>query len=68
MAEKNCKACRYCFMEPSDMNFTCGHPDAGSMGTYIHHASAADGHCGPELTKFEQHPKRTPEGDLQSVR
>lgn len=58
-----CKACRHCFMEP-DSDFCCGHPDAGSFGILIRHAIAEDGHCGPLRPKFEQHPLRTPEGDL----
>jgi hypothetical protein len=62
---KDCKACAYCFMEPSDMNFTCGHPDAGTLGLYVHRATAEEGHCGPELLKFKQHPLRKPNGDLK---
>lgn len=65
MTEKRCDACRYCFMEPNDMNFTCGHPDAGEFGLYIRVAAAPDGHCGPDLPKFEQHPLRTPDGLLK---
>jgi len=62
---KKCQACAHCFMEPSDMNFTCGHNDAGTFGVYVHRATAADGHCGPELSKFEQHPLRNPDGTLK---
>ena len=53
-------------MEPSDWNFTCGHPDAGDLGVYIHIAVAEDGHCGPALSKFEQHPLRKEDGTLKS--
>jgi hypothetical protein len=62
---KNCKACRFCYMEPDDMNFICGHKDAGVFGLYIHRA--VDGHCGQELTKFEQHPLRDEEGNLRGA-
>ena len=61
---KNCKACRYCFMEPSDDQFCCGHPDAGPLGIHTVHAAGEGGHCGPDRPKFEQHPCRTPTGDL----
>lgn len=63
----NCQACSHCFMEPDDMNFVCGHPDAGSAGIYLRHAVAPDGHCGPDRTKFEQHPLRNPDGTLKST-
>jgi len=62
---ETCKACSHCYMEPSDDQFICGHPDAGTFGTYVHHAVAKDGHCGPELPKFKQHPHRTPDGLLR---
>jgi hypothetical protein len=62
--KKNCHACKYSFMEPGDMNLTCGHPDAGPVGKYTRMAAAADGHCGPELPKFEQHPLRGADGSL----
>ena len=60
----NCRACSYCYMEP-DNDFICGHPDAGVFGQILRVAAATDGHCGPSRPKFEQHPKRTPEGDLR---
>lgn len=63
----NCRACAHCYMEPDDLNFICGHPDAGSFGTYTHRATAQDGHCGPDHSKFAQHPLRTAEGDLKPV-
>lgn len=62
----NCAACSYCFMEPSDMNFTCGHPDAGVFGKSVNHAASKKGHCGPDRPKFEQHPGRTPDGRLRA--
>jgi len=62
----NCHACAYSFMEPDD-DLTCGHPDAGSMGLYVHHAAAPDGHCGPTRPKFKQHPGRHPSGHLKSL-
>lgn len=65
--EKNCQACAHCFMEPDDMNFTCGHPDAGAFGIYVHRATSADGHCGPERPKFEQHPRRNTDGTIKGA-
>jgi len=62
--KKNCKACKYCFMEPSDMNLTCGHPDSGPFGKYVHRGPIA--HCGLDRTKFEQHPLRTEDGRLKT--
>ncbi len=56
-----CRACRYCFMEPDD-DFSCGHSDAGPLGVYCRFAYGPQGHCGPELKKFEQHPLRNPDG------
>ncbi len=64
MTEKNCRACRFCYMEPDD-DFVCGHKDAGQFGIYTKHAAAKGGHCGPERPKFEQHPLRHPNGDLK---
>lgn len=64
---KRCEACSYCFIEPSDMNFTCGHPDAGPVGLYTHHAVKEGGHCGPNLSKFEQHPLRNEDGTIKEV-
>ena len=59
----NCKACASCYLD--DMDFICGHKDAGSWGKKIGVASDADGHCGPTLKKFVQHPLRTPSGGLK---
>lgn len=64
--DKSCKACAYCYMEPSDMNFVCGHPDAGIVGKYTRVAASKDGHCTENKIKFEQHPLRTEQGDLKS--
>lgn len=62
---KNCKACAFSYMEPDD-DLTCGHKDADQpFGTYAHHASAPDGHCGPDRPKFEQHPGRNLNGTLK---
>lgn len=55
-SEKSCADCKYCFMESSDMNFACGHPESGSLGIYINHGIPE--HCGPDRSKFEQHPLR----------
>lgn len=58
-----CRACGYCGIEPSDMDFVCGHPDAGTFGLYIRTEPLA--HCG--WKKFEQHPGRNPDGTLKGV-
>jgi hypothetical protein len=65
MDNHNCRACAHCYMEPDDMNFICGHPDAGTFGIYIRHATNEKGHCGPSRTKFQQHPLRLPSGDIK---
>ena len=65
--EKNCAACKYSFMELGN-ELVCGHPDAGMMGKFVRVAIAADGHCGPERPKFEQHPLRKPDGSLRPVK
>jgi hypothetical protein len=59
---KKCEACRFSFMEPDDMNLTCGHKDSGTFGLYVHRA--VEQHCGPDLSKFEQHPLRGADGSL----
>jgi hypothetical protein len=61
---KCCKACRYSGIEPSDMNLTCGHPDAGVFGLHIWKEPLE--HC-PDFIKFEQHPGRNPDGTLKSA-
>ena len=66
MSAKDCRACAHCFMEPDDMNFVCGHPDAGIVGTYVNRAAGVGGHCGPELPKFKQHPLRNANGTLKA--
>jgi len=63
MSEKNCQACRHCYLEPDDMNFICGHPDSGTFGKYVNRGPVP--HCGPERTKFEQHPLRNSDGTLK---
>lgn len=60
----NCRACSYSYMEP-DSELTCGHPDSGLFGLYVHRGPAP--HCGPEHVKFEQHPRRNADGSLKSV-
>lgn len=62
--DKPCQACRHCFCEPGD-EFTCGHPDAGVVGTYVRRARADGGHCGPLGQKFDQHPLRDSDGRLK---
>lgn len=60
-----CQACAYCFLEPSDRNFTCGHRLAGAFGKHIYVATAPDGICGPDRKLFEQHPLRNADGTLK---
>jgi hypothetical protein len=62
-----CHACAYSFMEPSDMTLTCGHKDSGPFGVYTYKATEKDGHCGPNRSKFEQHPKRNSDGSLKRL-
>lgn len=64
---KNCQACSFCYYEPDADYPICGHPDSGTMGLFVgngHGPDSPGGHCGPDRTKFEQHPLRTPEGNL----
>lgn len=64
---KNCQACSFCYYEPDADYPICGHPDSGTMGLFVGNGRGPDspgGHCGPERTKFKQHPLRTPEGNL----
>lgn len=63
--KKRCDACAHCYMEPDDMNFVCGHPDAGTFGLYTRVAAGPGGHCGPERPKFKQHPLRKSDGSLK---
>lgn len=65
---KNCKACAHCGSEPDEPYPICKHPDSGTMGLYVGNGRGPDsagGHCGPGRTKFEQHPLRTPNGELK---
>lgn len=59
----NCKACASCYLD--DIDFICGHKDAGLFGKKITAASSDEGHCGPTRKKFVQHPLRTPEGGFK---
>ncbi len=56
-----CRACKHCYCEPDD-DFVCGHPESGAFGLYVLRGRAK--HC-KEVDKFEQHPHRTPEGNLK---
>lgn len=68
MAEKNCRACAYSGLDGPDGPFVCGHPDSGTYGTVIggYQLTPVE-HCGPDHSKFEQHPKRHPDGSLKSL-
>lgn len=66
VASFECAACSYSYMEPDDTHLVCGHPDSGPLGLYVHRATERRGHCGPERSKFEQHPLRLPDGRLRS--
>lgn len=64
---KPCNACSHCGYEPDEPYPICKHPDSGVFGLYVGNGRGPDspgGHCGPERTKFQQHPLRTPEGNL----
>ena len=58
----SCHACAFSAMGPDDEYLVCGHPDAGSGGSYIRKEPLA--HC-PGYSKFEQHPLRNPDGSLK---
>ncbi len=58
----DCKACAHCYMELSDWNFICGHPESGTFGKYLHNGIPE--HCGEQKTNFEQHPGRGVDGSL----
>lgn len=61
--EPNCKACASCYLD--DMDFICGHKDAGLWGKKVDVAAGPEGHCGPTRLKFVQHPRRSPDGALK---
>lgn len=58
----NCQACASCYLD--QMDFVCGHPDAGVFGKLVRVAVSPEGHCGPDRPKFKQHPLRKPDGSL----
>jgi hypothetical protein len=60
---KNCRACRYSYMEP-DSDLICGHPDSGTFGLTIRKEPLD--HC-KDFSKFQQHPLRKTNGDLKGV-
>ncbi len=74
MSEKSCRACAHSYLEPDASYPVCGHKDAGTFGVYTHRATQVEkdptnegiGHCGPERSKFEQHPLRNPDGTFKS--
>lgn len=53
--KKNCVQCAYSYLPP-DENVTCGHPLAGSFGTYVARGPIPE--CGPERALFQLHPGR----------
>ncbi len=65
--KKDCRACAYSYMEPSDPQLVCGHPKAGTFGKYVQHPRKPDGFCTPYAIEFKQHPLRTPEGELKNM-
>jgi hypothetical protein len=65
VAPKNCSACAYSGMEPADMDLTCMHPGAGSVGLHIRREPPDFPFC-KNFSEFRQHPSRTPTGDLKS--
>lgn len=60
--EKTCSACAYSFMEP-DGPLCCGHKDSGPFGLSLRRGPPQ--HCGPDRARFEQHPLRSPSGELK---
>lgn len=62
-AKPNCRACASCYLD--DMDFICGHKDASTFGQKVNVAASSEGHCGPSLKKFVQHPRRTPDGGFK---
>lgn len=61
---KCCASCSYSFMEPDDMNLTCGHPDTNNGGFGLHIRTEPLPHCAG-FSKWEQHPRRNPDGTLK---
>lgn len=59
---KTCKACSFCGSEPDEPFLICGHPDAGTFGSYLRKEPLD--HC-PDFSKFEQHPLRNEDGSLK---
>ena len=59
-----CFACAYSYMEP-DSDLVCGHPDSGTFGKFVHRGPVE--HCGPDYSKFKQHPLRNPDGTLKPI-
>jgi hypothetical protein len=61
--KKNCRACRFSYMEP-DSGLICGLPELGTFGRTIR----KDGeHCAG-FSKFEQHRLRNRDGSLKVSR
>jgi hypothetical protein len=64
-----CHACAYSYLEPDAPKLVCGHSDTGNMfGAYTDCASSERGHCGPNHSKFQQHPGRNEDGTLKVTR
>ena len=59
----NCRACKFCYLD--DMDFICGHSNAGQFGKLVRITSSENGHCGINRPKFKQHPLREENGDLK---
>lgn len=53
---KDCRGCRYCFLEPDD-DFCCGHEEAGPYGVYTKLARQLGDICGPEAKLYEADPR-----------
>lgn len=62
-AKKNCYACAYSYMEPSETDLVCG--KMGGFGKYVAPNREPIPECGPDRMLFEQHPKRNPDGSLK---
>lgn len=62
MADKNCHACTFSYMEPSEPNLICGHKKSGTFGLFLYRGRPD--HC-KNFENFKQHPRRNPDGSLK---
>ncbi len=60
---RSCQGCGSCYLD--QMDFICGHKDAGTFGKLVRVASTEGGHCGPSLPKWTPHPLRNENGSFK---